>query len=624
MMERAQDYQIVGSYNNLVQSTIDAERTINMFEYIDPLGKKPNSLIMTSGIVNSGVFFLGSGGARATFVFNGFIYIVFGSDVFQVNSTLGVIKINTSPLNTITGYVGITANNATDPQVIFVDGQNGYIWDTVLNKWQQITDTAFPVSPIDVTYLDGFFIVANGGTNIFQLSELNNGLMWGGGNGVSTFTVPDFTTSELLIADGTDNFTTGVPVTVSANGVDILPDPLNADDTYYAIVVDINNIQLATSIANAYAGTFVVLTDVGTGGPFNIDNGSQLQQGAITSHPGNIVACKTLHRRLFLFSQNFTEVWENAGIGTNLPFRRNNSLLMEYGTPAIGSVSVGFDMMIFLSQDQDGLGAVMQVVGTESTPISNRALDFQLAQYNANPLQGVADARGILLRENGLIFYRVNFTRANHTFVYNMLMSTPEMRRWHEEEVLNGDRHPAQTHAFLNGVNYYGDYKRALLYRVSPAILTNNGQTIRRVRIGKPYMCPPGYNRMRIDRFQLDLLQGQADAQDVFIGEIDILTEDGFVLEAENTLDLIIEDSNQNGHDGTPKVFLSISKDGGQSYGNLIEAPMGSQGNRTFRTLWRKLGTIPRGQVFIPKIEFYNRIPVIILGSSWAVEMMPE
>ena len=52
-------------------------------------------------------------------------------------------------------------------QVIFVNGQNGYIWDTVALTFTQITDTAFPTSPIDVTFLDGFFIVADGGTNNF-------------------------------------------------------------------------------------------------------------------------------------------------------------------------------------------------------------------------------------------------------------------------------------------------------------------------------------------------------------------------------------------------------------------------------------------------------------------------
>jgi len=94
---------------------------------------------------------------------------------------------------------------------------------------------------------------------------------------------------------------------------------------------------------------------------------------------------------------------------------------MEYGTPAIGSVSTGFDVMFFLAQDRDGLGSVMMVHGTETLPVSNRALDFQYAQYAAKGQ--VADCRAFLIKENGLIFYRMNFTLANHTFVYNVTLS---------------------------------------------------------------------------------------------------------------------------------------------------------------------------------------------------------
>jgi hypothetical protein len=71
-------------------------------------------------------------------------------------------------------------------------------------------------------------------------------------------------------------------------------------------------------------------------------------------------------------------------------------------------------------------------------------------------------------------------------------------------------------------------------------------------------------------------------------------------------------------------VFLSISKDGGQTYGNKILAPMGKIGERSFRTVWRKLGTIPRGQAFVPKLEFYNQVPFVLMGGAWYSEVMPE
>ena len=75
---------------------------------------------------------------------------------------------------------------------------------------------------------------------------------------------------------------------------------------------------------------------------------------------------------------------------------------------------------------------------------------------------------------------------------------------------------------------------------------------------------------------------------------------------------------------GQPTVFLAISRDGGQTYGNYLHATMGKIGERTHRTVWRKLGTTPRGQGFVPKIEFFNTIPFVVLGAAWDFDVLPE
>ncbi len=623
MATKATDYDLVGSYDNQRISTISAERTVNMFEYIDPQGKRPKVLLSTAGLINANLDFGGeTDGARASFVFDDAIYNVYGNSVFRTVGSTGLLSTTLiGTLTTSAGYVGIDANTY---QVIFVDGQEGWVWDTNANTFMEITDTGFPADPIDVCYLDGFFLVANGNTNTFQLSSLNQGMVWSGGTATTpsgTFTA-DTGTNILTLSTSNANFATGVPVTLITTGT--LPAPLAESTTYYVIRVGSSTtnpgtIQLATSYENAITNVPIDITLAGAPTNSIIVTG-QLQLGSITSHPGNIVACRTLHRRIFLFSENYTEVWENAGLGTNLPFRRNNSLLMEVGTPALGSVSVGFDRMFFLAQDKDGLAGVMEVKGTESILVSNRALDFQLAQYAADPDTGVADARGILIKENGLIFYRLNFTLANHTFVLNVTMSTQEAPKWHEEEVLNGDRHPAQTHAYFDGVNYYGDYQLPIFYIVADGESTNNGESIRRMRIGKQ-MSPDGYNRLRIDRFQVDLLQGQLEI-DRFIEEA-LLTESQQDILTESSQIIVLEQETRVGG-AQPVVFLAISKDGGQTYGNYLQAPMGKIGERTYRTVWRKLGTTPRGQGFTPKIEFFHEIPFIILGAAWAFEDMPE
>lgn len=622
-MTKTEDYDIVGSYNNQRVSSIDAERSVNVFEYIDPLGKKEKSLINTSGLLNTNSIFAGaSKGYRAQFVFGEDEYDVIGNSVYLITSNNVISLIGT--LNTDTGYVGVDANTF---QVIFVDGEDGWIWDVNAETFTPITDSSFPALPIDVCYLDGFFVVASGSTNNFQLSSFNQGMVWGPAE--NAFTADDTPGNNWLIIGAstiggptdTSNYQTGVSFTLSTTGS--LPSPLAASTTYYAIRVDATHIEVAASYNDAIAGTAIVLSSNGTD-TNTITSDGQLQLGSITTHPGTIVACRTLHRRLFLFSQNYTEVWENAGIGTTLPFRRNNSLLIEYGTPCLGSISVSFDLMCFLSQTKDGLGPVVQVSGTEVAPISTRALDFQLAQYAAN--NQISDCRSFLIKENGLIFYRMNFTAADHTWIYNITLSNPqseETKLWHEEETLRGNRHPAQTHAYFNGINYVGSYLSPIRYSIDSNTYTNDGELIRRMRITRP-IVPPGYQRIRIDRLQVDLLQGTLAQIGNTTQSLDLFTENSFDLLTEDDQVILLEQGLVTHKSQDLFVFLSISKDGGQTYGYKVSAPMGNLGQRTFRTLWRKLGVIPRGQAFVAKFEFFDAVPFVILGASWAMEVLPE
>lgn len=613
-MTQTTDFDIVGSFNDQRISSIDAERSVNLFQYNDPLGKKPKALINTSGITSTeSNFGATTGGYRAQFVFGSTEFDVIGNSVFLI-TTSGVVSL-IGTLTTTTGYVGVDANTF---QIIFVDGSKGYIWDTLASTFTLITDTSFPTAPIDVCTLDNFFVVANGGTNDFQLSSFDQGMIWGSDS--QTFT-GDSSANNWLVLSATLNYQTGVSFTLSTTGS--LPSPLTNTDTYYAIRVDSTHIRVASSYANAIANIPITLMSNGSA-TNTITSTGQLQQGSITSHPGTIVACKTLHRRLFLFSQFFTEVWENQGIGTNLPFRRNNSLLIEYGTPAIASVASTFDVLLFLSQTRGGLGSVMMVTGSQAIPISTNALNFTLAQYAAEG--HVSDCAAFLIKENDIIFYRMNFTAANHTFVYNLTSSNAESdatKYWHEEEVLNGDRHPAQTHVYFNGLNYVGDYSAPTRYLVSADVYTNNGEAIRRMRITKA-VVPPGYQRLRVDRLQIDLLQGSLSELNPTILPIDLLTEASFTLLTEDDEEIELEQGLTIYDPLKLFVFLSISKDGGQTYGYSVKAPMGNIGQRTFRTLWRKLGVIPRGQAFVAKFEFYEAVPFIILGAAWAVEVLPE
>src|SRR3990167_6022621 len=223
MPTKAADYDLIGSYDNQRISTISAQRTVNMFEYMDPQGKRPKSLLPTSGLVDVGLDIGNTGGARAAYVFNQAIYQVYGDRVYRTLGTTGsLVTDHIGTLSTSSGYVGIEANTF---QVIFVDGEQGFIFDTSTGIFKRITDPSFPAKSIDVTFIDGFFLVAHGTTNQFQLSDFNQGLIWGSDYNPpepEAFTATSGGSPNLVLTTGS---TTGFPVNtpVAFSGTGTLP-----------------------------------------------------------------------------------------------------------------------------------------------------------------------------------------------------------------------------------------------------------------------------------------------------------------------------------------------------------------------------------------------------------------
>ena len=109
-----------------------------------------------------------------------------------------------------------------------------------------------------------------------------------------------------------------------------------------------------------------------------------------------------------------------------------------------------------------------------------------------------------------------------------------------KKKPLNGGRHIAQTHAYFNGNNYVGHYSKPILYILDPHTYTNAGEAIRRMRITKA-IVPPGYQRLRIDRLQVDLLQGNIAGLASQMEEVNLLTENGLDLLTENGNNIILE-----------------------------------------------------------------------------------
>jgi hypothetical protein len=291
----------------------------------------------------------------------------------------------------------------------------------------------------------------------------------------------------------------------------------------------------------------------------------------ITSRSGDtLVGLAVLHRRIYLLGHLSGESWYNEGRAT-FPFRRDNNMSLDYGLGAVGSLATGFGCLFFLARTDAGVGAIMMATGAIPEQVSNAAFEYQLHQYT-NP----SDAVGYVTRtDDGHVQYVLNFTTDNHTWVYDV-----ETQRLFEREQLSGDRDLGQTHFYFNEKHYLGAYNSGKIYEEDDAFLDNDGEAIHYTWISPP-LTDAENRQLRVDLLELDCNRG--------IG--------GHVAPYDE-----------------PMAYLSVSRDGGVTFGNKVAKPLTKAGNFIGRTRWFSIGTCRGSRNLVFKIEMVCKNDVGIFG----------
>ena len=170
----------IGPSNINRSVNVDVERTVNLV-WEAPSGgtpKVPASLYGRPGV--HALISAGDGPIRALFAQDGRAWAISGNQLYELFASQTV---------TLRGTVAQDANPATicsnggadgsgGHQLFIVSGGHGYIFDLVANTLTQITATGFPFPAFQGAFIDGYFVVLKGQSNQFNLSNLNDGLLW--------------------------------------------------------------------------------------------------------------------------------------------------------------------------------------------------------------------------------------------------------------------------------------------------------------------------------------------------------------------------------------------------------------------------------------------------------------
>jgi hypothetical protein len=293
---------------------------------------------------------------------------------------------------------------------------------------------------------------------------------------------------------------------------------------------------------------------------------STLNRIDITTVPDNITSLYVLNGRMYVFGKRSAEVWVLQG--GNTPVARDESLTLEYGCVAPGAISSEGGIMAFIGYDKLGVTSIVATSGGMPERISTPEVEKEIQTYD-DP----EDVSSFMYLNNGNLFYQINFTTDDASWLYCFTTKT-----WSRLTYKDDERHRADCFVCFLGNNYVGDYNLPYLYAFSTDYLSDNDVAIRRKRITNAiYLNDGDPFTVRSLRFYIQQGTGQ-----------------------------------ESGDDMDPVLMLRISHDNGATWGNQLMRPIGQLGQTNAHTIFYRIGFFKYGTITL-EIEHYNKCKMAIM-----------
>lgn len=312
-------------------------------------------------------------------------------------------------------------------------------------------------------------------------------------------------------------------------------------------------------------GYFVCTTD--EGGKFIIsalNDGlawNALDFGTAESSPDAAMVPIVYKNQLFIIGETTCEQFANTPNGAGFPFVRTG-LFLDKGTASPYSAVVSADTFMFIGSGVNETPSVWALDGNSLTKISTSPIDSILQRLTSDEISAI---------------YAWTYAMAGHFFVGFMLPDTTIVfdvttKRWHERQSrIASDGDYITTACRINGFAtsgtdlYASDTQDGRIGLYSADIYDEYGEPIVRTVTTQPF---------------------QNNMQPFFVPKLELTLESGVGL-------LEGEDNEVN-----PSVRMQISRDGGKTWGNERQRPIGAMGEYDCRAVWRRNGRSKRFDVY--------------------------
>ena len=291
----------------------------------------------------------------------------------------------------------------------------------------------------------------------------------------------------------------------------------------------------------------------------------------------NVVTVFDLKEELWIFKEDSIEIWINQG-AAGFAFTPLVGVSIPVGCSALASVTQLGEGIAWLGGSEQGNGVVYMSVGYQAVPISTPALSSRFQNFST-----LSDAVAWSYQKDGHYFYVITFPTEGETWCFDL-----KTKKWHRRAGFNNGvmtRDIANCAVFFNKLNIVGDFQSGKIYALDNAVFTDNAVNRKWVRSWRalPSSMPQGVP-MSFDSLQ-------------------ILMETGITVSA-----------------GTnPQIMLRWSDDGGYTWTQEFQVPMGKTGETAWRAIKNRCGStkIGTGMDRIWEISSIDPVEIKLTGAEW-------
>ncbi len=321
------------------------------------------------------------------------------------------------------------------------------------------------------------------------------------------------------------------------------------------------------------------------------------QVGSLQTKPDYIQAAVPMPsagNNLLVFGRNVAELWQDVGAAL-FPYQRASTFDVDYGCINPSSIASLNNYIVWIAVNEQSGPVLMVAVGNQTKSISTDGIDFKLGNLT-NP----TNCTGFLFQQDGHLLYQFTFPDDNLTYAYDF---NSELFFSISDENLN--YHIARQVVYFNNTYFFVSLNGGNIYQFDTLFGDadyGNGvvKELPRIRITPPLrLATQRYFIGKSLGFTIEQGQPNIVTEVVVDGDIyeQLATESGISICTESgnficTEDIVSQTPIATYGTSQAQVYLAISRDGGETFGNFWPHFMNPTGKRKRRFIFQRLGIV--------------------------------